>query len=413
VTGGLWFVPSVIVLAAVLLALALVESGQLVELELAHRWPRVFGAAAEGARSMLSAIAGSMITVAGVVFSVTLVALSLAASQYSPRVLRTFMSDRPTQVVLGAFVGIFAYCLVVLRTIRGGEDGFVPSLAVLGGIVLAFVGIGLLVFFIHHLASSIEASSILQRVTSATLGAVEDLFPEDLGAPAEAQAVAATEVGGAWTPVAARASGYIISVDNEGLLGFARKSGRVVRMERGIGEFVIRAQPLASIGGSEAVDADAEGALNACFALDRQRTIEQDAAFGLQQIVDVAGKALSPGINDATTALMCIDRLTEILVRLARRRIESPFRRDDGRLRVIALGPSFESLVALAYRELRAEARGKRAVLARLLWSLEQLAGATSDPGRRRIVAAALHGISGDLPPQDSAAAQAQDRGDP
>src|SRR3970040_765652 len=111
---------------------------------------------------MLSTIAGSMITVAGVIFSITIVSLSLASSQYSSRVLRSFMRDRRNQVVLGVFVGIFAYCLVVLRTIRGGDEGaFVPSMAVLGGMVLAFVGIGYLIYFIHHISMSIQASSII------------------------------------------------------------------------------------------------------------------------------------------------------------------------------------------------------------------------------------------------------------
>ena len=144
--GSLWFVPGLMVIAGVAVALLLIELDPMVGRQLADDWPRLFGAGAEGARGMLSAIATSMITVAGVVFSVTIVALSLTASQYSPRVLRNFMSDRPTQVVLGAFVAVFAYCLVVLRTIRGGDEGaFVPSLAVLGGVLMAFVGIGLLI----------------------------------------------------------------------------------------------------------------------------------------------------------------------------------------------------------------------------------------------------------------------------
>lgn len=396
IVGGLWFVPTLIVLGLVLLAAALVESGALVDAPLAERWPRLFGAGAEGARGMLSAIAGSMITVAGVVFSVTLVALSLAASQYSPRVLRTFMADRPTQVVLGTFVGIFAYCLVVLRAIRGageGEAGFVPSIAVFGGLVLAFAGIGLLVFFIHHLASSIEASSILARVTSATLRAIDDLFPEDLGSGAEDEPLAA-ESGGAWVPIASLETGYIVSVDNERLLGFARSRGRVVRMEQGIGDFVVEGRPLASLQGSESPGArDAED-LAACYSFDRQRSVEQDAAFGVQQIVDIAEKALSPGNNDSTTAVMCIDRLTQVLAALARRRIASPCRRDGGALRVIAAGTTFAKLADLAYGALRDHARGNRAVLARLLWSMAEVGALTSDPGRRRVLAqhAALAG---------------------
>jgi uncharacterized membrane protein len=326
---------------------------------------------------MLAAIAGSMITVAGVVFSVTLVALSLAASQYSPRVLRTFMGDRPTQVVLGVFVGIFAYCLVVLRTVRGGEENaFVPSIAVLGGIARGAVT------------------------------AVDGLFPEELGAPAqpgpvpvEVGAGAAGEdedggtVAGPWTGVPAAATGYVVSIDSEGLLAFARSSGRVLRMEVGIGEYAICGQAIASLAGSEALGDEDAARLNRCYAVDQQRTIEQDAGFGLQQIVDIALKALSPGINDQTTAIMCIDHLTGILVRLARRRIETPYRRDGGSLRVIAIGPSFASLVTLVYRELRNAADRKRAILARLVWSIERVAADTADAGRRRVLAVQAEAI--------------------
>lgn len=139
--------------AAVGLAALIISIDANVKLSFVDNWPLLFGSGAEGARGLLSAVASSMITVAGVVFSITIVALSLTSSQYTSRVLRNFMRDRVNQTVLGVFVGIFAYCLVVLRTIRGGDEGaFVPSLAVLGGLLLAFVGIGFLIYFIHHIA---------------------------------------------------------------------------------------------------------------------------------------------------------------------------------------------------------------------------------------------------------------------
>jgi uncharacterized membrane protein len=384
---GLWFLPALLVLGATLLALGLVELGALHDADLEERMPRVFGVGAEGARSLLSAIATSMLTVAGTVFSITLAVLSLAASQYSPRVLRTFMSDRPTQVVLGVFVAVFVYCLVVLRTIRGGDEPFVPSLAVLGGMALALVAVGFLVFFIHHLASSIEAASILQRVGQGTDAAMEDLFPEELGEEADESPAQASEGSAAWTPVLAGTTGYIVSLDNAALLSFAREQGRVVRMALAIGDYALEGQPVAWLEGAGAVDEKASRALNACYSYDRQRTVEQDAAFGLQQMVDVALRALSPGINDQSTAVLCVDRLTDALVRLARRRIEQPYRRDGAALRVIAKGPSFAGLVGLAFEDLRRSAAGKPVVLDRLLWSLERIGAATGNPGRRKVLA--------------------------
>jgi uncharacterized membrane protein len=395
ISGSLWFVPGVMVLAAFALALGLVEADERHGLDLAGKWPRVFGADAGGSRELLSALASSMITVAGVVFSVTIVALSLAASAYSPRVLRTFMADRPTQLVLGVFVGVFAYCLVVLRSIHGGDEGFVPRLAVAAAILLALVAIGFLVFFIHHLASAIQAATILDRITAATLRAIDELFPQDLGAPAE-EAVTlppALEAGG-WTPLCARRAGYIVSVDSERLLAFAREQERVVRMEQGIGDFVVRGAVLASLAGRGAADEKMEAALDKCYSLSLLRTIEQDAAFGIQEIVDIGVKGLSPGINDPTTAIMCIDRLTEILARIARRRIATPLRSEDGELRVIAVGPTFASLVGLCYDALRNEARGNTHVLMRLVWSLEQVYGAVGDPGRLRTLDAHARSIA-------------------
>jgi uncharacterized membrane protein len=395
VSTSLWFLPGIMVLGATLLAVLLVELDGSLQVELAERWPRLFGAGAEGAREMLSAIAGSMITVAGVVFSVTIVSLSLASSQYSPRVLRSFMADRPTQAVLGTFVGVFAYCLVVLRTIRGGDDEFVAPFAVLGGMALAFVAIGFLVFFIHHLAASIQASSILARVRLGTLAAVEELFPEDLGAEADEAAEDADAAAiGAWTPVAAGDSGYIVSVDSGGLLAFAAREGRVVRMEAGVGDFVIAGQAIASLEGGGPVAEAGARALNACYSLDSQRTIEQDAPFGVQQMVDIGLKALSPGINDPATAILAIDRVTEVLVRLAARRLERRCRRDDKALRVIARGPTFAGLVELAYAGLRENGAAHYAVLMRLLWSVERVAAATRNSHRLSLLSTAAARVS-------------------
>lgn len=173
------FVPTLIVLSAVALAMLLVILEPLRDVHLGERWPLFFGASPSSPSGLLTTVASSMITVAGVVFSITLVAFSLTASQYTSRLIRNFMRDRVNQVVLGVFVGILAYCLVVLRTIRDGGDGsFVPTLAVLGGLVLAFVGIGMLIYFIHHIATSIQASSLIAATAQETLSAVDELFPD-------------------------------------------------------------------------------------------------------------------------------------------------------------------------------------------------------------------------------------------
>jgi uncharacterized membrane protein len=331
-----------------------------------------------------------MITVAGVVFSITIVALSLASSQYTSRVLRNFMRDRMNQAVLGVFVGIFAYCLVVLRAIRGGDEGaFVPSLAVFGGLVLAFVGIAFLIYFIHHISLSIQASSIISAAAEETIAALDQLFPKGLGDNADETTendppISLEELQ--WIAVGSRKTGYIESVDGASLLALAHQQGCMVRMERGIGEFVVQDTPLVSVTGGSELEETSVGQLNAAFVISHQRTVQQDASFGIRQIVDIAMKALSPGVNDTTTAVMCVDYLGAILARIAVRQIATPRRFHQGELRVIARGPSFESLLAEAFDQIRQNASGNVAVLTRQLQALEIIAGQTKAPRRRQAV---------------------------
>lgn len=384
-----WLVPTIALLVGVLLGMALVDLDARLELDLAGRWPRLFGAGAEGSRGTLEAIAGSMITVAGVVFSVTIVALSLTASTYAPRVLRTFMHDRPTQATFGVFVGVFAYCLVVLRTVRAsGEDGaFVPSIAVLVALALALAAVWVLVYFIHHVAVSIQIPTILERIAAETRAAIDSLFPEALGEAEDDAQEELERFAGPWRAVPAQRTGYIVAVDNEALIDFARRRGVLLRMELAVGEFAIEAQPLASLAGGEP-DADAEATeLNELFAVEAERTIEQDAEFGVQQIVDVAARALSPGINNPSTAILCIDHLTALLVRFARRRLPRRVRSAEGKPRVLAKGATFESLTGLVFGPLIRYAAGKEEVLASLERAARIVAGA-APPGRRRAMRA-------------------------
>jgi len=387
--SSLWFIPSLLVTSAVVLALGLVEidaSGEWTHLK--DRWPRLFGAGAAGARGMLSAIASSMITVAGVAFSITIVALALASSQYTSRILRNFMRDRANQAVLGVFLGIFVYCVVVLRTIRGGDEGaFVPSLAVLVGVVLSLVGIGCLIFFIHHIASSIQAESIIKSAADETIAAIDRLFPDEMGEAAAPDSGPKPDADTAWQPVPARESGYIQAVDEEGLIRFARGREAVVRMERGVGEFVVEGAPLVAVAGGGPPDDGLADAVANLYTIGRQRTTVQDAGFGVRQIVDIALKALSPGINDTTTAVTCVQYLSAVLARLAARRLADPCRTDSGKLRVIVRGANFPGLLGEAFDQIRRNAEGNVAVLLTLLEALEVVAGRTQDEGRLGAIA--------------------------
>jgi len=388
VYDSLWFVPALFVIGALVLGVVMVEISSIVPREALVSFPRLFGADASGSRGMLSTIAGAMVTVAGVTFSITVVAVAQASSMYTPRILRNFMRDRPSQLVLGMLVGTFVYCLVVIRTIRGQEDAtFIPAIAVLTAFVLAIAAMGFLIYFIHHIAGSLQASQILARVSRETIASLDRLFPEEIGAdPVEAGAAAVVlPPDDAWRPVPARRSGYLQHVDTDDLLRFARDRDAVVRLECDIGTFCIEGTTLVSVAGMPPSEEDG-ALLNGMFTQAAYRTVDQDAAFGIQQIVDIALRALSPGVNDSTTALHCIDHLGAVLVRLAPRQVEDPYRLEHGVLRVIANGPTFASLVDAAIADIRRNARDNVTVHLHLLSVLGRVGTCTTNPERRRLL---------------------------
>jgi uncharacterized membrane protein len=359
IRDSLWFTPSVMVAGGIALALGLVEMQVRWDDDLADDWPRLFGVGASGARGVLSAIATSMITVAGVVFSITIVALSLASSQYSPRVLSSFMGDRPTQVVLGAFVSVFAYCLTVLRTIRDTDDSaFVPTVAVLGGALLALGAVALLIFFIHHLAKEIQVASIVGRICKDTEDAIATLFPESVGRPPEtgeeaaARAALPARLRGPFRAVKAHHSGYLVSVDAKHLLEFAKRHDGLVEVLVQPGHFVLREEVLCKVFGADAQGRDADDAfvdLYKSFTLQGERTVYQDAAHGLELLVDVALRALSPSTHDPRTAIACIHRLGHLMALLVARAMPEAARLSDGQVRLVAPRPEFDSLLAAAF----------------------------------------------------------------
>ena len=388
--ASFWFIPALMVLDAVVLAIILISVDAMLDMRGVKQWPLLFRAGAAGARGLLTAVASSMITVAGVVFSITLVALSLTSSQYTSRVVRNFMRDRVNQVVLGMFVSIFAYCLVVLRTIReGSEMSFVPSLAVTVGLLLAFVGIASLIYFIHYISMSIQASSIIADIAKETMTVVDRLYPNPLDKQEDEHGEGdhwSSLANQSWSAIPAGKTGYVETVHPDDLLPIARDYGTILRMERGVGEFVVEGTSLVSVAGRDCPGDKMAARVNSVYVITRQRSVEQDIAFGIRQIVDVALKALSPGINDTTTAVICVDYLAAILSRLAPRRITNSYRVDQGGLRVIARGPSFDSLLKDAFDQIRQNAKGNIAIMTQMLRALQTIDSQTDNPRRRRAV---------------------------
>ena len=379
-----WFLPFLIILASIVYAVVLIQIDYAASSQWLAQWPRVFGVAAEGARDMMSMLAGSMMTVMGITFAMTLLALALVSSQYTSRILRNFMRSRVTQVTLGTFAGIFVYCLIVLHSIRTGDAPFVPSLAVFFAFVLAFGGIAVLIFFIHHIASSIQASSIIASVAQETNASIDRLFPEKWEpSPDEDNSQDQVLVSldkRTWYAVPAEVSGYIQSVDINAILRLARDRKTIVRMEHGIGAFVVQDTALASLALTYPPDQEMIVALNGAYSIGGYRTADQDPAFGIRQIVDMALKALSPGVNDTSTAVMCVDYLTAIMARLACRQLPPSHRYEGETLRVIAIVPTFEDLLAEAFDQIRASAAGNIAIMARMLGAIDTIASLTVSP---------------------------------
>ncbi len=342
--SSLWFVPSLLVLGSVLLAYSLIKAHRVLGTAWLQQWPYLFGAEADGARGMLSAIATSIITVAGVTFSITVAALAQASSQYSPLILRNFMRDRANQVVLGVFGGIFVYCLVVLRVIRNGEPQFVPSLAVLVALMLAIAAIGFLLFFIHHIASLLQAGDVLAMVAADTQRAIDEAYPREIDSDdpeCTHQPDPTASDGLVWYEIVAKETGYIQALNTAPLIDVACRMDAIVRMEHDIGDFVVAGLPLVSLALRHGEPTDRDGELvEKAFVIGRNRTIEQDVGFGIRQIVDMGVKALSPGINDPTTACSCLHYLSAIIIALGGRQITTPVCFVDGRTRVLAHGPT-------------------------------------------------------------------------
>ena len=417
---SLWFVPTLFTIAAAALALLLVWVSELTDLD-ATGLPLIFSAGVDGARAMLQAIAGSIITVAGVIFSITIVALQLTSTQFSPRVLRNFLSDRSNQVVLGVFVGTFIYTLLVLRSIRSQDEdvsAFVPSIAITGALVLTLVAMGMLIYFIHHISVRIQVTSIVASVAEDTLETIRRMSKRWKPAddrpwqPAANDGAAAVPPSGAVPPEAvppsevllpAIESGYLQFVDIGRLVEVAAEAGGRLRLLVAPGTWVQAGVPCAAFLPSTTdaePDSDAlADAIEEAFGIGHERSMSEDVAFGVQQLVDVAIKALSPSVNDPTTAMNCVDRLVQVLV-AAGTDPDPPrvFTDADREPRLEIPFPGFDELVDLSFDQVRHYGGTTPAVVVHLARALSQLRALP--PARRaaldrqaRLLAEAAAGI--------------------
>ncbi|HEY9734841.1 MAG TPA: DUF2254 domain-containing protein, partial [Trichocoleus sp.] len=328
-------------------------------------------------------------TVAATAFSITIVALQLASSNYGPRLLRNFMQDRGNQVVLGTFIATFIYCLLVLRTIRGEDyQLFVPQVSVTVGVVLAILSIGVLIYFIHHASTIIQVSHIIAEVSHDLKQVTDRLFPENLGQSLQNQRDGSADIppdfASAACPVLAQTTGYLQGIDEETLMRIACQHNLLLCVQARPGVFVVQQRPLVLVYPGDRISPKLEKQIRGAFLLGRDMTEQQDVAFPIEQLVEIALRALSPGINDPFTAIRCIDRISAGLAQLASREFPSPYRYDNlHQLRIVAEPVTFENLVDTAFTQIRHYGRSDRVVVARLLDAIATIASFTHHAKQR------------------------------
>jgi uncharacterized membrane protein len=339
------------------------------------------------AQVILAGIAASVMTVVSIVFAILLMTLTLASMQFSPRIIVSFSRDRVTQWTLGIFLGAFCYCMAALPAARSLPHPFAPVVTVMGAMALALVCVGLLLFFIHHISQAISVNHIVDRIAAETEAVIDDLMPGphrlDRLADADSLGPNPSDVA-----VTSDYSGYLRFIDTRRLVALAKRHHVTIRVLRRVGHFVPAGVPLMMVSKGNRLSPEGIAALLAAFDFGPTRTLQQDVEFGVLQIVDIALKAISPAVNDPTTAIGCVDQLSRILIRFASREPPEDLLYDPpGIVRASIAWMHFERLLDAAFEQIRMYSKTDVAVSLRLLRALGDIAAATPDAEFRRILA--------------------------
>ena len=387
---SLWYVPALEVAVAVVLFI-----GTLTADRAAYRgdfavpgW--VISGSADAARQILTTIAAAIITVVGVVFSIILVTLTLASTQFGPRMLRNFIRDRGTQVTLGTFVATFVYAVLVLASIGVGSHGdFVPHIGVTVTLGLMVADLAVLIYFIHHTAVAIQLPQVIASIAADLAEAIKEqgsgnAEPHPKAGPAAVELLARTEAGGA--ALLAPASGYVQFIRHQALVRLATGADAVISLEHRPGHFIVRGHRFATVWPPEAAPLVRQ-ALGRAHVIGPYRTLSQDVSFGIDQLVEIGLRALSAAVNDTFTALTCIDWLGESLCKIVAQWHPARVHRDArGYIRVIAAEPSYDRLVQRSFEKIRQSSLGMPAVMIRMLEALARIMAETTSEGQRRVL---------------------------
>lgn len=370
-----WLLPALIVLSGGLGALAFVrlDRSGIVPRWLLEGW--LYDGGATGARTLLGTVASSTIGVAGTVFSITIAALSLAAGQMGPRLLRNFTKDRGNQLTLGAFLGTFSYALIVLRSVRTQDEGaFIPHLSLTVAIILAFVCVATLVYFVGHMAGRINVDTVIELVSEEVQSAIVRLTTDKRQAD--------PPPAGFWkdgTPIDDSRRGYLQHLDDQGLADWAAKHDTSIRLLVRPGDYIFPGAPFAVI--TPPVEGAAEAIRNAT-ALGPQRVSSADLEFAVRQLVEVAVRALSPGINDPHTAMSALDRLGAALCEIVPLYLPTGVLMRDDQPSLVVPSIQYDGLLNAMFHMIRQNASTSPAVLIRILDVLTAVVSAERDHGR-------------------------------
>ena len=368
VRSSLWFVPVMCVLAGIILSIGTIAIDRWLEFEVIPRW---LTGGPDAAAAILETIAVSMVSLAALVLTITMVVVQLAMGQFSPRIVQTFLRDRPSQLAIGLFVATFAHAMLALREVQFDGDGQVPGVAVAVAYVLVLTSIAMLVLYVHHIGQSLRVSALIELVGTDTRRLLDRYYPEQLG-----------DAAPPGDGIAAPRSGVLVGVNRQRLIELATASNCVLHVMPALGEFVPAGAPLVRVDGQPA-GLDPQAVTDALRS-SLERTLDEDLAYGFRMLVDMAERSLSESpFTDPTTAVQCIDRLHDGLRQLATRQIpDGRLYDDDGYLRVTMPTMTWNAYVRLAFDEIRRAGADSPQVARRLSAAIADLL--TVAPTERR-----------------------------
>lgn len=388
--ASLWFMPAILVILSIGLSFWLLWIDRTYTETILQQMPWLFGGTSSSAQQLLGVIAGSVITVISIAFSLTIIAMQQASAQYTPRVLRNFTSDRGNQTVLGVYMATFVYSLLVLRAVRESDNAtgeFVPSVAASVAIVLALLCIGLLIYFINHVASSLQASTVIQRVHTDLLDQINSLYPEYVGVPAARQDRFPSPARKNHA-IHSKQGGFVSRIDENILesLPYHKVEELIVPVQ--VGDFVATGQIIASVSSRQKPSDSMTAQINTAIIITNQRSITEDPLFAIRQLVDIALKGLSPGINDVTTSSYCIRFLGDALGILSQRDLPRSERTIPGvNVRLYLNKPTWDDFVYLSFRQIMQYIGTNRQVLDVLMNTFDRIIDQLPNRARAKPIA--------------------------